>query len=138
NKVDLSGGGGANQFSNAAANPIKYINDALDACLIRPNVLVMGAEVWNKLSMHEKVVSAALGNSGQYGRATRERVAELLEVSEILVGAAWVNTVKAGKDPVLARCWGKHALAFYRDRTATTSGGLTFGFTAQFEQRFGG
>lgn len=138
NKADLSASAGANQFSNANADPIKYINEQFESCLVRPNVFVCGSEVWNKLSMHPKVVAAAIGNSGQYGRATRERVAELLEVSEVIVGAAWVNSVKQGKTPSLVRCWGKHALGFYRDRTATTSGGLTFGFTAQFEQRFGG
>lgn len=140
NKVDLDDNAGEHRFSATANDfdPIKFISGKLDACLIRPNVFVCGAEVWNALSFHPKVVSASLGNSGTAGRASRERVAELLEVSEVLVGQTWVNTTKRGKATSLARAWGKHALAFYRDRTADTSGGLTFGFTAEFDQQFGG
>ncbi len=134
-KTSLSG---ANQWSHADSNPISAILAGLDAAYIRPNVLVLGQEVWRKLSTHTKVVQACLGTSATYGVATRERLAEILEVQEILVGPARVNSVKPGKTPVLLRVWGKHALALYRDRTVDTSGGITFGVTAQRGTRFAG
>lgn len=128
---------GAAQWSDVTSSPLKAMLDALDGCLIRPNVLVFGQAAWSVLSMHPKLVKAAGGDSGE-GRITRERLAELLEVTEVLVGAAQVNSVKPGKAPVLARIWGKHALAFYRDRTVGTTGGITFGITAQYGDRIAG
>ena len=137
-KIDLSSGGNHQWSDYTNSDPLRFIIEKLDTCPMRPNALALGQEVWNKLSMHPKVVKAANGNDGGEGRATRERVAELLEVSEVLVGSSWFNSVKPGKTPILARAWGKHALAFFRDRTVGTTGGLTFGFTAQFDERVAG
>jgi hypothetical protein len=120
------------------ADPLSFIHEKLDSCPIRPNVMAFGQPAWTKLAMHPKVVKAVNGNDGGHGRATRQQIAELLELSEVLVGNAFVNSVKPGKTPVLARCWGKHAVAFFRDQSVGTSGGLTFGFTAQFEERMAG
>lgn len=136
--TDLGGGAGAEQWNEAGASPLERLIAGIDACWIRPNVVVFGHAAWSALSVHPKIVSAALGNDSSNGRATRERLAELLEVQEVLVGTGWVNSVKPGKTPVLARVWGPHALAFYRDRTVTQSGGLTFGLTAQYGTRVAG
>lgn len=135
NKKTLSGNG---QWSNTASDPLKEMLTALDSCIMRPNVLVLGQAVWSALSVHPKLVSAAHGNEGQYGRCTREKLAELLEITEVVVGSAWFNTVKPGKQPALSRAWGKHALLCYRDRTVGTSGGITFGITAQYGDRVAG
>lgn len=121
-----------------ASDPLTDLLAGLDACLIRPNVLLLGHEVWAKLSAHPKIVKAATGSDSGEGRATRQRLADMLEVNEVLVGSSWLNTAKPGKAAALARAWGKHALAFFRDRTVTTAGGLTFGMTAQFGTRIAG
>lgn len=136
NKLDVSAGAEWSDFVNG--DPITDIIDGLDACLVRPNVLAFGQAVWSKVSRHPKVVAACLGNEGTQGVASRQRLAELLEVSEILVGASFFNTAKQGKAASLSRAWGKHALAFYRDRTVTTAGGMTFGISAQFGSRVAG
>lgn len=138
NKVDVSGTATDMWDDYDNSNPIPYIVERLDSCPMRPNALAFGQAAWNKLSMHPKVVKAANGNDGGEGRASRQRVAELLEVSEIVVGASLLNTVKAGKTPVLSKVWGKHMLAFYRDRTVGTSGGLTFGICAQYGDKVAG
>lgn len=129
---------GATQWSHVDSDPLKAILAAFDTCIIRPNVFAIGQAVWSKLSVHPRLVKAANGNDGDAGRCTKEKLAELLEIGEVIVGAAWANTVKPGKTPVVSRLWGKSALGFYRDRTVTTSGGLTFGITAQFGQRVAG
>jgi hypothetical protein len=138
NRIDMSGVATTQWSDYVNSDPIRFIVDKLDSCPMRPNALALGHAVWNKLSMHPKVVKAANGNDGGEGRATRERVAELLEIGEVLVGSSFFNTVKPGKTPVLARAWGKHALAFYRDRSVATSGGITFGITAEYESRVAG
>jgi phage virion morphogenesis protein len=131
-------GGGATQWSDyATSDPIAV--HAVDAPRQvphppeRPRARAGGLDQADR--SHPKVVSACerqrAATSG--ARPTRERLAELLELNEILVGASFVNSVKPGKAPTLQRVWGKHALAFYRDRTVSAqAGGVTFGFTAQY------
>ena len=130
NRETLSG---SKQFNHAEANPIEIILKALDDCLIRPNIMVMGQEVWVKMQQNAKVVQAVYGNSGKSGIARRQAVAEALELEEILIGRAWHNTAAKGKSMISARVWGKNAALLYRNKHADTSGGPTFGFTAQFQ-----
>lgn len=128
-KKDLSAGGNK-YLDDDTGDPLGELLDALEAPLIRPNVVEIGARAWRKMRTNPILVSAALGNSGQSGIVTPERLAELLEVSQVLIGSSRLNIVKPGKTPELARVWGNQVLAFYRDSTVDTSGGVTFGFTA--------
>lgn len=137
NKKDLSSGSNL-YLDHEDADPIEEILAGLDACLIRPNYLEIGPYTWRKLSTNPKLVSAVLGNSGTSGVVTRQRLAELFEVNEIFVGAGLVNIAKPGKTPQLARVWGNQVLAFYRDSTIDTSGGVSFGGTAQYGDRVAG
>lgn len=136
-KIDLSGGGNE-QWSAASPtkNPLKIISDGFDACAMRPNILALGQAVWSALRFHPLVLEAAFGATG--GALTKERLAELLEIEKVIVGAGLVNNVKPGKTPSLVHVWGKHALGFYRDRQANTSGGITMGYTAEYGTRFAG
>ncbi len=119
-----------NDFTNS--DPIGVISDALDVPVMRPNIMTIGQTVWSKLSRHPHIVKAAHGNSGDKGRARREDVAELFELDDIYVGQARVNNAKKGQTPSLQRCWGNHISLSYRDMTANTERGLTFGLTAQY------
>lgn len=121
---------GSDLFSDPASDPISIIEDMMATCWVKPTQLTFGFKVWRDLRKHPKVVKAVHGNSGDQGRATREQVAELLEVKRILVGESRVNLKRPGEDPVLARVWDNVVTGQYIDRTADTSGGMTFGFTA--------
>ncbi len=136
-KVALSG---TSRFSDfAGSDPIGVIGDALDATFImRPNVAVMGRSVWSKLSTHPDVVKAAHGNSGDKGRATRQQVAELFELDEILVGESFVNTARKGQAATMSRVWGKHISLIHRNRQADSGRGVTFGYTAEYGGRMAG
>ena len=125
-KVNLSGA----PWSNDANDPITVIRQALDECMIRPNVFAIGRLAWTKVA---NVIRAAFGSSAVSGVVTPARFAELIEVGEVLVGEALINTAPSDTNGTvtLSRLWGKHALAFYRNREAITAGGLTFGFTAR-------
>lgn len=135
NKVTLAGAG---QWSDVTSSPLAVIRAALNSCLIRPNVFVIGQAVWDALAIHPKLVKAATGSDSGEGICTLERLAQLLEISEVVVGKAFVNTAKAGNAATMVRAWGKSALALYRDRSAAVNGGLTYGFTAQFGTREAG
>jgi len=125
-------------FLKENSDPVSIIEEMMDACLIKPNQLTFGQSAWRAIRKHPKIVKAVYKNSGDQGRVTREQLAELLEVNRILVGSARVNINKPGLAPRLERCWGGSVSGQYINRTADTSGGVTFGFTAQHGGRVGG
>lgn len=129
---------GTSQFSDFVnSDPLSVLMNALDACVMRPNVMVIGQAAWTKLRQHPKIVAAVLGNAGTSGIVGRDAVAGLLEIEQLLVGQGFINTAKRGQTATLARAWGKHISLLYRDTLAGTTG-ATFGFTAQWGGRVGG
>lgn len=138
-KETLAGNAQFSDFANS--DPIGVISDALDKPLVRPNVMTLGQAVWTKLRRHPAIVKAMHGSAGDSGMATRQFVADLFELEELLVGPAFLNTAKKGQNANFARVWGKHIALTFRDRLAnpTQSGNrLTFGFTAQHGDRVAG
>ncbi len=129
---------GTSMFTDPTADPEKEISDMLDECLVRPNQLTFGQVAWSKFRRHPKIVKATNRNSGDSGVAAREAVAELLEVQKILIGASRVNTTKPGQTPVLERAWGSIVSGQFIDESADTTGGITFGMTAQHGTKVAG
>ena len=135
NRATLSGTTQWSDYVNS--NPIDAILTALDGCVMRPNLMVVGQSVWTKLRQHPKVIASIFGAVSS-GVPTREQVAAVLELEQLLVGKSFINTTKKGQNATLARVWGKHAAFLYRDSLATAARGTTFGFTAQFGGRIAG
>lgn len=133
NKTTLVGNDQWSDFTNS--DPIDDIMTALDACFMRPNYAVLGADVWTKLRQHPKVIKATNKNSGDEGIAARQAVAELLELKGIHVGMSRYNSAKPGQTATYGRAWGKSALFYYQNPTATPKMGLTFGLTAEWGGR---
>lgn len=129
---------GTDQWDHPDSDPKGQILDALDKPLQRPNIAIFGQAAYTKLRQNASMVSAALGNSGTKGSLTRQQLAELLEVEEIIVGSGWVNIAKPGQPPQRVRVWGNSAAFIYRNRSANAQRGFTFGFTAQFGSRIAG
>ncbi|CDF82143.1 hypothetical protein PKB_0775 [Pseudomonas knackmussii B13] len=135
NKVTLSG---TDQWSDASSSPLPVITDALDSLVMRPNIGVFGRRTATFLRRHPKIVKAYNGTLGDDGMVPLAFLQDLLELEQILVGEARINTAKPGQNPVLARAWGPHASFIYRDRLADSRNGTTFGFTAQWGGRISG
>jgi hypothetical protein len=132
NRVTLSGTAQWSDYANS--NPLDAMLMAFDGMLMRPNKLVLGQAVWTKLRQHPRIVEAVKGTGaglGAQGVVTRQQVAELLELQEIIVGQAWINGAKKGVNAALARCWGKFAAAIYTEPVTSTTAATTFGFTAE-------
>lgn len=125
---------------DAAADPIADINTALDTPLVRPNKLVFGQQVWNVVRTHSNIVAAVNRNNGTKGIATREDVANLFEVEEVIVGQSRLNTAKPGQTVSLSRVWGKFCAAIYVNKnfSLATKGGISWGATAQYGTRVSG
>ncbi len=136
-KVVLSGAG---QFSDPASNPIGVISAALDATFImRPNVAAMGRKAWTALSTHPDILKAINRTSGDKGRASREAVAELFELSEILVGDSYINSARKGQTAAFEKVWGGNIALIHRNTQAGPDGTApAWGWTAQFDGRVSG
>lgn len=129
---------GSSQWSHADSDPLIAIADALDVPVIRPNIAVMGQQVWTKVRRHPKIVQAIKNTNQGAGQVSRQEFADFFELQQLLVGASFVNSAKKGQTASLARVWGKHCSLLYRDRASGPQAGLTFGFTAQFGDKIAG
>lgn len=130
---------GTAQFSDTAnSHPISVIKTALDTCWMRPNLMVLGREVFSALSTHPSIVQALYPNSGGNGIVSPQQLANLFDVERVLIGNTWVNSAKRGATPVLQRAWGKHIALLYINPSATTNDMPTFGVTAELGSRFSG
>jgi hypothetical protein len=135
NKVALSG---TSQWSHADSNPLPVITDALDSCVMRPNIGVFGRRVSTILRRHPRIVKAFNGTLGDDGMVPLQFLADMLELEAIFVGEARLNIARPGQSVNLARVWGGHASFIYRDRLADANSGTTFGFTGQYGSRISG
>ena len=140
-RATLSGTAQWSDFANS--DPVQAIMTALDVPVMRPNVLYMGQAVWSKFRTHPKVTAAVfpLGGNATGGGAvvSREAVAALFELDEVVVGQSFLNSAKPGQSASLSRVWGKHAGLIYRSNNLLSPlNNLTFGFTAQFADKVAG
>lgn len=133
NKATLSGTSQWSDYVNS--DPVTAIMSALDAVIMRPNLMTIGRAAFTKLAMHPKVCKAIFGNNTDAGIVTREQLARLLELDEVLVGEGFVNTAKRGQAAVMSRVWGKHAAFMYRETPSAVANATTWGFSAQFGER---
>lgn len=131
---------GTSQFSDYTnSKPIDMLMRAIEGTLVyRANTLVIGQPAWSVLRSHPDLVNAIRGNLTNKGMITREELAALLEIKQVLVGESYVNTAKKGQPVSLSRVWGKHIAALYIDQAADNTSGITFGFTAQVGTRIAG
>ena len=136
NRVTLSGTSQWSDFTNS--NPLDAMLVALDLPVMRPNVAVLGQTTWTKVRQHPRVVQAVYGTAQTGGAVTREQMAALLEVREVVVGAGFVNTARRGQAPNIQRVWGRHAAFLYVSEDAAAADQPTFGFTAQWGSRIAG
>ena len=131
---------GTSQWSDPTSDPIGTLLGYLDQPFIRPNILIMGQDVWTKIRQHPKVISAINyygGNSGS-GIAALEQVAAALEIDRIIVGKGWWNSAAKGQSVTKTRVWGKHCIGIYLGQSGGPDSGNTWGYTAQFGNRVAG
>jgi hypothetical protein len=119
-----------NQFSEVAVNPIPVIAAAMDLPLSPVNKMVFGRPAWTKFRANPFIVKACLGNAGDAGLVTRQQVADLFEVDEVIVGESRGNAARKGQAGVQYRLWGKHIALIHQPEISTRE---TAGFTSTFQ-----
>lgn len=109
------------QWNDASSTPIEDIRAGMTfvhgATGFRPNKLTLTQQVWDVLADHPDIVdrvkySGGVGN-GNPARVTKEAVAAILELDEILVSAAVKNSAEKGATESTAFIGGKAALLTY-------------------------
>ncbi len=141
NKMTLSGTSQWSDYANS--NPVNEIMTKLDTLVMRPKKLVMGRACYTQLRQNPKVLAGVFSTGGNVtatggGMASKQAIADLLELDDIIVGEGFVNVAKEGQAVNMQRVWGKDCLAFYQDPislSGVTQSAATFGFTAEFQKR---
>ncbi|MCX7258001.1 MAG: phage capsid protein, partial [Polaromonas sp.] len=136
NQATLSGTSQWSDFANS--NPLDALLAALDVPLFRPNTVVLGQAVWTKLRQHPRVIQAANASAQTGGAITRQQLADILEVRDVVVGTGFVNTARKGQTAAFSRVWGKHCALLYIGADLANADQPCFGFTAQFGTRIAG
>ncbi|MEO0497881.1 MAG: capsid protein [Pseudomonadota bacterium] len=137
-RIVLTGTDKLDDYVNS--DPLEVLLAAINATLIyRANTLVMGHAIWQVISRHPDLVNAIRGNLTNKGIITRQELATLLEIKEVVVGEGYLNVARKGQPVDLQRVWGDTIQALYVDPTITsTMGEVTFGFTAEYGSRVSG
>ena len=92
------------KFSNGNSDPIKFIADQKLAMHQQtgrtPNKLAIGANVFNALRQHPAILERVIhgGTSANPANVTKNALAELFEVEQLVVLMSIMNTAKQGKD----------------------------------------
>ena len=136
NQATLSGTSQWSDFANS--NPLNDLLTALDVPLFRPNTIVLGQAVWTKIRQHPRLIQAANASAQTGGAITRQQLADLLEVRDVVVGAGFVNTARKGQTATFSRVWGKSCALLYVGAGLADADQPCFGFTGQFGTRIAG
>jgi hypothetical protein len=130
---------GTDKWSNDASNPIRLITEAADSMIIRPNNLVLGRVEWTGLRTNKAVLQSLTISGTDKGMATKQAVADLLELDDIIIGEGWINTAKKGQAVNMQRAWSADALLFHKAPLANSIDATpTYSWTAQYGERVAG
>ena len=124
----------AEKFTNANSDPVGIITAAMEIPFFRPNMLVMGREVFSALSRHPKILRTVYPNADGNGIINTQQLATILDVDQVLIGEAKLNNARRGGSNI-QNAWGNSLALLYIDPKAGTQDMPTFGFTAEFGSR---
>lgn len=114
--TDLVGGTDFGKWSDATSTPIEDVKRQKRAILKetgrRPNVMVMGQAGWDALSEHPDVVDRM--SIAQTRVVTRDLIASLFEIDEVVVSGATRNVAAEGRATDGTLIFGNNALLVYR------------------------
>lgn len=139
----VSGAPGAGQFqqwNEAASSPVEVVRASItsvhEGTGKRPNRMVLGRQVYDKLLDHPDVLDRLnRGQTSGPAMANRQTLAALFELEEVLVMDAIQNTAVEGATEASSFIGGKNALLLYSEAPGLMSAqaGITYSWS-----RFGG
>jgi hypothetical protein len=104
-------------FSSGVSDPLGDAAIARNAIWLatgyRPNKLLLGYQVAEKLAQHPGLLERI--QFSERALITKQILAALFQVDEVIIGGVLQRTSAAGATDVLADVWGKNALFFYSE-----------------------
>ena len=122
-------------FSAANSDPLKVIDDGLKVPFFRPNVIVMGEQVFDVLKFHPKIIRTVYPSADAGGVVSAQQLANILGVDKLLIGKARINSANRGKSANIVSAWGKHIALLYIAPGAGLNDMPSFGMTAEYGTR---
>ena len=87
------------------ADPLEDMLVSIDSVFTLPNIAIFGKSAWRVVRQHPKILDAVKGatrsQSAGGGVVSKEQMATLLEVDQVLVGRAKFNTAARGITPAV-------------------------------------
>lgn len=109
---------GANQWSDASSDPLGDAKTARNTIFastggMKPNKLLIGNDVFEALKIHPDI--KAIIQYTERAIVTRQILASIFEVDEVLVGGVQTRTSKDGQTDTFTDLWAGVALFFYSE-----------------------
>lgn len=127
----------ADRFTDDSTNAMAVINLRLDTMIMRANTMTLNQAAWLALRSNPFIVAATQHNEGKTGMATLQAVADLFELSNIIVARANRNVNNNPKSLNAGKIWGNHLSLTYLEPAAQTEGTFTYCATVPFESERG-
>lgn len=89
------------------------IDQVQDLTGTKPNKVVFGEDAWRNFRRNTTVRNLIFGTNNGGGYASREQVADLLDIDEVLVGGAYKDTGNRQQAEALEQIWGDNVLVHY-------------------------
>lgn len=128
----------SDQFDNPDSKLTEIMADIRNSMLVKPNCGIVSDSGLAALQRHPDIVASYNGsiNSNNRGEAPIEAVMRFLKLKELLIGELFLDFAKEGSTPDIRNIWGNNLILFFKNPQAKPNNGeLTFGLTAEFEQR---
>lgn len=101
----------------ANSDPLSDLNTAIDNIQdttgVRPNRATFGLTAWRHARRNDNVRNLLYGTNNGGGYVSRQQMAEVLEVEQVLVGGAYKNTAGEGLDESLSKVWDNNVLVSF-------------------------
>lgn len=94
-------------------NVLTGIDNVQDTTGVRPRKVTFGELSWRHFRRNTTVRNLIFGTNNGGGYPSRQQVADLLEVDEILVGAAYKDTANRQQTESLSQIWADNVLIHY-------------------------
>ena len=134
NNTTLSGTSQWSDFTNS--DPISDVRAGIQTIhskiFVRPNTLILGQEVFNKLVDHPDIVERIKYSA--LGVITTDLLARLFDIKRVIIAGAGYESAKEGQTSSMGYIWGKHAWLLYVTPTTGVKS-ISFGYHFQDKLR---
>lgn len=126
------------KFGSAKSTATDIIEDYMNKVLGGANTMILSKRAFSKLRRDRSIInSISINHSASQtdmpGMVSPEAIKDLFQLENIYVGQSVLCSSQKGETPVLSACWKDDVILLNIDPIATTDYGLTYGYSATYE-----